>query len=75
MKFLAVVTFLVSSVVAADWSKTCRDEHIDPGTHILSADCDTGDGKGTLKPTSLDLNDCFEFTNNKLQVCITFTRR
>ncbi|KAF9880454.1 hypothetical protein CkaCkLH20_02408 [Colletotrichum karsti] len=67
MKFATVFALFATSAIAADFGKTCRDEHIDAATEVLSARCDTGDGKGTLKDTSLNLNDCFGYRDNKIQ--------
>ncbi|KAL0933890.1 cvnh domain-containing protein [Colletotrichum truncatum] len=61
-----LITFAVATF-ASDFGKTCRDEHIDPNTEVLSASCDTGDGRGTLKSTSINLNDCFGWSDNKIQ--------
>ncbi|KAK1974484.1 hypothetical protein LZ30DRAFT_740348 [Colletotrichum cereale] len=70
MKSLTVIAVLAASVLAAsDFSRTCRDEAIDSSTKILTANCDTGDGKGTLQATSLDLDDCFAYTDNQIVVC------
>ncbi|KAK2036483.1 hypothetical protein LZ31DRAFT_483666 [Colletotrichum somersetense] len=69
MKSLTAVALLTASVkvlAASDFSATCRDEAVDPKTQILTANCDTGDGKGTLKATSLDLDDCFAYTDNEI---------
>ncbi|KAK2052070.1 hypothetical protein LY76DRAFT_598883 [Colletotrichum caudatum] len=69
MRSLTAVALLAASVevlAASDFSATCRDEAVDPKTRILTANCDTGDGKGTLKATSLDLDDCFAYTENKI---------
>ncbi|KAF6808874.1 cvnh domain-containing protein [Colletotrichum plurivorum] len=67
MKFLATFALLATSVLAGDFGKTCSDEHIDPATEVLTANCDTGDGKGTLNSASLDLNTCLGFSSNKIQ--------
>ncbi|KXH32695.1 CVNH domain-containing protein [Colletotrichum nymphaeae SA-01] len=65
--FSIAVAMLVSLVAAGDFSKSCTDEHIDPATQVLTANCNAGDGKGTLKSTSLDLNQCFTYTGTKIQ--------
>ncbi|KAF4818183.1 hypothetical protein CGCTS75_v012078 [Colletotrichum tropicale] len=67
MKFSAVLALFATSAIATEFGKTCRDEHIDANTDVLTAKCDTGDGKGTLLDTSLNLNDCFGFQNNQIQ--------
>lgn len=67
--FSIAVAMLASLVAAGDFSKSCTDEHIDPATQVLTANCNAGDGKGTVKSTSLDLNQCFTYTGTKIQVC------
>lgn len=68
MKFLATFALLATSVLAGDFGKSCTDEHIDASTDILTANCDIGDGKGTMNSSSLDLNTCLGFSSNKIQV-------
>ncbi|KAK1621492.1 CVNH domain-containing protein [Colletotrichum phormii] len=65
--FSIAVAMLASLVAAGDFSKSCTDEHIDPATQVLTANCNAGDGKGTVKSTSLDLNACFTYTGTKIQ--------
>ncbi|WQF86567.1 Putative cyanovirin-N [Colletotrichum destructivum] len=62
-----LVALLAVGVTAGDFSRSCKDEHIDPSTQILTANCDVGDGKGTLRSTSLDLNICFAYIGNAIQ--------
>ncbi|KAI3548706.1 CVNH domain-containing protein [Colletotrichum filicis] len=61
--FSIAVAMLASLVAAGDFSKSCTDEHVDPATQ----NCNAGDGKGTVKSTSLDLNQCFTYTGTKIQ--------
>ncbi|KZL82436.1 cvnh domain-containing protein [Colletotrichum incanum] len=64
---MIAIAFLTTSVIAGDFSRSCNDEHIEPSTQILTASCNTGDGKGTFRSTSLDLNSCFAYVGNKIQ--------
>ncbi|KAK2012426.1 hypothetical protein LZ32DRAFT_691946 [Colletotrichum eremochloae] len=66
MKALAAIAVVAASVLASDFVYTCKNEALDPTTKILTANCDIGDGKGTLKPASLDLDDCYGYTDNTL---------
>ncbi|WDK15184.1 CVNH domain-containing protein [Colletotrichum graminicola] len=60
MKSLVSFALLTAlGLVASEFSATCRDEAIDPTTKILTANRSTGNGRGTLKAASLDLDDCF----------------
>ncbi|OHF00915.1 CVNH domain-containing protein [Colletotrichum orchidophilum] len=68
MKLFSVVVAVLAPLVAAgDFSKSCTDEHIDPATEVLTANCNAGDGKGTIDSASLDLNACFTYTGTKIQ--------
>ncbi|KAK1988225.1 CVNH domain-containing protein [Colletotrichum cereale] len=62
-----LIALLATGVTASDFSKSCTDEHITPSTQILTANCNTGDGKGTMKSTSLDLNSCFAYVDNTIR--------
>ncbi|KAK7946934.1 CVNH domain-containing protein [Apiospora aurea] len=59
MKLLAAVSALFGVTAASNWSVTCYDEVFDASTGLVTANCDTGDGKGTLHATSLNLNTCY----------------
>ncbi|KAK2008962.1 CVNH domain-containing protein [Colletotrichum eremochloae] len=63
----AILALLATVVTASDFSKSCVDEHIEPSTQTLTANCNTGDGKGTFQSTSLDLNSCFAYVGNSIQ--------
>ncbi|KAK2057084.1 CVNH domain-containing protein [Colletotrichum caudatum] len=62
-----LLALLATGVAAGDFSKSCVDEHIDPSTEVLTASCNTGDGKGTMKSTSLDLNSCFAYVGDSIK--------
>ncbi|EFQ34560.1 CVNH domain-containing protein [Colletotrichum graminicola M1.001] len=62
-----LLALLATGVAAGDFSRSCTDEHIDPSTEILTANCNTGDGKGTVASTSLDLNSCFAYEGNSIK--------
>ncbi|KDN69813.1 putative CVNH domain-containing protein [Colletotrichum sublineola] len=64
----AILALLATVVTASDFSKSCVDEHIEPSTQTLTANCNTGDGKGTFQSTSLDLNSCFAYVANSIRV-------
>ncbi|ORY64850.1 CVNH domain-containing protein [Pseudomassariella vexata] len=64
---LTILAFIITLAAAGDWGKSCFDETLDPVTDVLTATCRTGDGRGITKLTSLDLNDCYKYQNNKIE--------
>ncbi|TDZ38415.1 hypothetical protein CTRI78_v010851 [Colletotrichum trifolii] len=67
MRYSTALTLFATLAAATDFGKSCKDETIDLTTEVLTASCDTGDGKGTLQTSSISLNDCLAFSNNKIE--------
>ncbi|KAK8044541.1 CVNH domain-containing protein [Apiospora rasikravindrae] len=65
MKVAAVILALVGASRATSWGANCYDEKLD-ATGLLTANCDAGDGQGTLKPNSIDLNKCFGWDGQQI---------
>lgn len=70
-----IFAFVAAAGSVAAWQQYCSDISLDVATETISAKCDTGDGQGTLNPTSLDLNTCFGFENNAIVVRSRLTGR
>ncbi|KAK8071340.1 cvnh domain-containing protein [Apiospora hydei] len=68
MKLLAVVSVLIGITAANNWSLRCYDEVFVASTGLLTANCDTGDGKGTLHTSSLNLNTCYGWDGETIVV-------
>ena len=58
MKVTSVISTLLGVSAAANWGNSCQDEKLDSATGVLTANCNTGDGKGTLQANSINLNTC-----------------
>ncbi|KAK8092749.1 CVNH domain-containing protein, partial [Apiospora kogelbergensis] len=58
MKVTSVISTLLGVSAAANWGNSCQDEKLDSATGVLTANCNTGDGKGTLQANSVNLNTC-----------------
>ncbi|KAI1339156.1 CVNH domain-containing protein [Xylariaceae sp. FL0016] len=61
MRAFTGLLFLAGVVSASDWWHSCSGSAIEDGTATLHANCNVGDGAGTLTPSSLDLNACFAY--------------
>lgn len=72
MKLFIAVSALAAIVAAGDFGNSCTGEQLDAATEVLSATCDTGDGKGTTYETSLDLNKCLKYSDGQILVRETF---
>ncbi|KAF4468908.1 CVNH domain-containing [Fusarium albosuccineum] len=66
MKFLVTFSALLPLAVAADWGQSCKDEVLDPATNIITASCNSGDGKGTFVDAELDLDECLGYADGKI---------
>jgi hypothetical protein len=61
MKFIAPIALFIGAISAAQWELTCKNETFDTASFLLTADCDDGDGKGTIKTSSIHVNTCFSY--------------
>ncbi|KAK7931321.1 CVNH domain-containing protein [Apiospora marii] len=66
MKAVQIISALIAVSSAVNWGNNCFDEQLDAATGLLTANCDAGDGQGTLKPASINLNECYGWANQKL---------
>ncbi|KAK8115879.1 CVNH domain-containing protein [Apiospora sp. TS-2023a] len=66
MKAVQILSALFAVCSATNWGNNCFDEQLDAATGLLTANCDAGDGQGTLKPASINLNTCYGFADQKL---------
>ncbi|KAK7991609.1 CVNH domain-containing protein [Apiospora saccharicola] len=68
MKAVQILSALFAVCSAINWGTNCFDEQLDAATGLLTANCDAGDGQGTLKAASINLNTCYGFADQKLAV-------
>lgn len=75
MKVVSILSALIAVSSAINWGTYCFDEQLDAATGLLTANCDAGDGQGTLKPASINLNECYGWDNQKLAVRLFYIQQ
>lgn len=68
LSYALSLSLLAGSALGVDFGYSCQNEAFDPTSTTLTASCGTGDGKGTYNNTSINLNDCFAYSNGELYV-------
>ncbi|KUI59493.1 hypothetical protein VP1G_06727 [Cytospora mali] len=66
LRYAIPLSLLAGSVLGVDFAISCTNVTLDATTDVLTAACNIGDGKGTFDTTSINLNDCFAYGDDKL---------